>query len=70
MAVFMPLILILFFGVANLIRPLFMRVRIALDALNTCRKTWPAPSWSAPSPGSARKSTSSPAATAIFSSSA
>ena len=34
MAVFMPLILILFFGVANLIRPLFMRVRIALDALN------------------------------------
>ena len=34
MAVFMPLILILFFGVANLIRPLFMRVRVALDALN------------------------------------
>jgi ATP-binding cassette subfamily B multidrug efflux pump len=34
MAIFMPLILVLFFVVASLIRPLFMRSRIALDELN------------------------------------
>ncbi len=34
MAVFMPLTLALFFGVAILIRPLFMKVRTALDELN------------------------------------
>ncbi|HSW40388.1 MAG TPA: ABC transporter ATP-binding protein [Acidobacteriota bacterium] len=34
MAVFMPLILIMFFAVATLIRPLFMKTRIALDELN------------------------------------
>jgi ATP-binding cassette subfamily B protein len=34
MAVFMPLTLVLFFGVATLIRPLFMKTRIALDELN------------------------------------
>jgi ATP-binding cassette, subfamily B, multidrug efflux pump len=34
MAVFMPLTLVLFFGVANFIRPLFMKARIALDELN------------------------------------
>jgi len=34
MAVFMPLTLILFFGVATLIRPLFMKARTALDELN------------------------------------
>ncbi len=34
MAVFMPLILVLFFAAASFIRPLFMRSRVALDALN------------------------------------
>jgi len=34
MAVFMPLTLVLFFGVATLIRPLFMKARTALDELN------------------------------------
>jgi len=34
MAVFMPLTLVLFFIVATLIRPLFMKARIALDELN------------------------------------
>ena len=34
MAVFMPLTLVLFFVVATLIRPLFMRARTALDELN------------------------------------
>jgi ATP-binding cassette subfamily B protein len=34
MAVFMPLTLVLFFGVATFIRPLFMKVRVALDDLN------------------------------------
>ena len=34
MAVFMPLTLVLFFGVAILIRPLFMKARTALDDLN------------------------------------
>jgi len=34
MALFMALILVLFFGVASFIRPLFMRSRVALDALN------------------------------------
>lgn len=34
MAVFMPLTLVLFFGVAARIRPLFMKARSALDALN------------------------------------
>lgn len=34
MALFMPLTLVLFFGVATLIRPLFMKTRIALDELN------------------------------------
>ncbi len=34
MAVFMPLTLVLFFIVATLIRPLFMRARAALDELN------------------------------------
>ncbi|MBN2339229.1 MAG: ABC transporter ATP-binding protein [Acidobacteria bacterium] len=34
MALFMALILVLFFAVASFIRPLFMRSRIALDALN------------------------------------
>lgn len=34
MAIFMPLTMVLFFGVATLIRPLFMKTRIALDELN------------------------------------
>ncbi len=34
MAIFMPLMLILFFGVAIFIRPLFMKQRVALDELN------------------------------------
>jgi ATP-binding cassette subfamily B multidrug efflux pump len=34
MAIFMPLTLVLFFGVATFIRPLFMKARIALDDLN------------------------------------
>ena len=34
MAIFMPLTLVLFFGVATLIRPLFMKSRTALDELN------------------------------------
>ncbi len=34
MAIFMPLTLALFFGVATLIRPLFMKARVALDDLN------------------------------------
>ena len=34
MAFFMPLTLVLFFGVATLIRPLFMKARTALDELN------------------------------------
>jgi ATP-binding cassette subfamily B protein len=34
MAIFMPLTLALFFGVATLIRPLFMKARTALDELN------------------------------------
>ncbi len=34
MAIFMPLTLVLFFGVATLIRPLFMKARTALDELN------------------------------------
>ena len=34
MAIFMPLTLVLFFGVAIFIRPLFMKARIALDELN------------------------------------
>ncbi len=34
MAVFMPLVLVLFFIVATLIRPLFMKARTALDELN------------------------------------
>jgi ATP-binding cassette, subfamily B, multidrug efflux pump len=34
MAIFMPLTLVLFFGVAVMIRPLFMKVRTALDELN------------------------------------
>jgi ATP-binding cassette, subfamily B, multidrug efflux pump len=34
MAIFMPLTLVLFFGVAIYIRPLFMKSRIALDELN------------------------------------
>jgi len=34
MALFMPLTLVLFFGVATLIRPLFMKARTALDELN------------------------------------
>ena len=34
MAIFMPLTLVLFFAVAMLIRPLFMKARIALDELN------------------------------------
>lgn len=34
MAIFMPLTLILFFGVAIMIRPLFMKQRVALDELN------------------------------------
>jgi ATP-binding cassette subfamily B multidrug efflux pump len=34
MAIFMPLTLVLFFGVATLIRPLFMKSRAALDELN------------------------------------
>jgi ATP-binding cassette subfamily B multidrug efflux pump len=34
MAVFMPLVLVLFFGVAIYIRPLFMKARSALDDLN------------------------------------
>jgi ATP-binding cassette subfamily B multidrug efflux pump len=34
MAIFMPLTLILFFGVAVFIRPLFMKQRVALDELN------------------------------------
>jgi ATP-binding cassette, subfamily B, multidrug efflux pump len=34
MAIFMPLTLVLFFGVANYIRPLFMKARTALDELN------------------------------------
>jgi ATP-binding cassette, subfamily B, multidrug efflux pump len=34
MAIFMPLALVLFFIVATLIRPLFMKARIALDELN------------------------------------
>jgi ATP-binding cassette, subfamily B, multidrug efflux pump len=34
MAIFMPLTLILFFGVAVMIRPLFMKARVALDELN------------------------------------
>jgi ATP-binding cassette, subfamily B, multidrug efflux pump len=34
MAIFMPLTLVLFFGVANYIRPLFMKARKALDELN------------------------------------
>jgi ATP-binding cassette subfamily B protein len=34
MAIFMPLTLVLFFGVAIYIRPLFMRARTALDELN------------------------------------
>jgi ATP-binding cassette subfamily B protein len=34
MAIFMPLTLILFFGVAIFIRPLFMKQRVALDELN------------------------------------
>ncbi len=34
MAVFMPLTLILFFAVATMIRPLFIKTRIALDELN------------------------------------
>jgi len=34
MAIFMPLTLVLFFIVANFIRPLFMKVRTALDKLN------------------------------------
>ncbi len=34
MAVFMPLTLVLFFSVATLIRPLFMKARVALDDLN------------------------------------
>jgi len=34
MAIFMPLSLVLFFGVASFIRPLFMKARIALDEIN------------------------------------
>jgi ATP-binding cassette subfamily B protein len=34
MAIFMPLTLVLFFGVAALIRPLFMKARTALDEMN------------------------------------
>jgi ATP-binding cassette subfamily B multidrug efflux pump len=34
MAIFMPLTLVLFFGVATIIRPLFMKARVALDELN------------------------------------
>jgi ATP-binding cassette subfamily B multidrug efflux pump len=34
MAIFMPLTLVLFFAVATFIRPLFMKARAALDALN------------------------------------
>jgi ATP-binding cassette, subfamily B, multidrug efflux pump len=34
MAIFMPLTLVLFFGVATMIRPLFMKSRTALDELN------------------------------------
>jgi ATP-binding cassette subfamily B multidrug efflux pump len=34
MAIFMPLTLVLFFGVATYIRPLFMKARTALDELN------------------------------------
>jgi ATP-binding cassette subfamily B multidrug efflux pump len=34
MAIFMPLTLVLFFGVATVIRPLFMKQRAALDELN------------------------------------
>jgi len=34
MAIFMPLTMVLFFGVATFIRPLFMRTRVALDELN------------------------------------
>ena len=34
MAIFMPLTLVLFFGVATRIRPLFMKSRVALDELN------------------------------------
>ncbi len=34
MAIFMPLTLVLFFGAASFIRPLFMKVRKALDDLN------------------------------------
>jgi ATP-binding cassette subfamily B protein len=34
MAVFMPLTLVFFFGIATFIRPLFMKTRVALDELN------------------------------------
>ena len=34
MAVFMPLILVMFLGAATFIRPLFMKIRVALDELN------------------------------------
>jgi len=34
MAIFMPLTMVLFFGVATMIRPLFMKARTALDELN------------------------------------
>jgi ATP-binding cassette, subfamily B, multidrug efflux pump len=34
MAIFMPLTLVLFFGAATLIRPMFMKARTALDELN------------------------------------